>query len=130
MKKIFLICSGVIFWTTLVISQKAPEKVEPVFEDGAAQIVDAFNTPDEWIRHDLWVVTDFDTDGDGEMDRMHVSVTRPLQTETEGLKLPVIYVTSPYFAGVAGNDPGTFWDVRHEIGELPPPHKHPEVQRR
>jgi hypothetical protein len=30
-------------------------------------------------------------------------------------KLPVIYVTSPYFAGVAGNEPGTFWDVRHEI---------------
>lgn len=101
----------------------------PVFKEGEAQIVDAFNDPEEWIRHDLWVETTFDTDGDGKPDRMHVSVTRPEQTETEGLKLPVIYVSSPYFAGTAPFVDGLFWDVRHELGETPPPRIHPEVER-
>jgi X-Pro dipeptidyl-peptidase len=52
---------------------------------------------------------------------MHVSVVRPEQTETEGLRVPVIYETSPYFAGTAGVDLSYFWDVRHEVGEVPPP---------
>ena len=65
------------------------EKIAPIFKDGEAQIVAEFNDPKNWIRHDLWVETSFDTDGDGKLDRMHVDVTRPKQTETEGLKLPV-----------------------------------------
>ncbi|MGB0837259.1 MAG: Xaa-Pro dipeptidyl-peptidase [Flavobacteriaceae bacterium] len=102
----------------------------PVFENGLAQIVEEFKDPSKWIKHDLWVETEFDTDGDGALDRMHVSVIRPEQTETEKLKLPVIYNTSPYFAGVAADTPGAFWDVNHELGETPPPHKHPSVTRR
>ena len=101
----------------------------PVFENGQAQVVEAFKSSSDWIRHDLFVETEFDSDGDGAMDRMHVSVTRPKQTDTEGLKLPVIYVTSPYFAGVAADDPAAFWDVRHNLGETPPEHVHPEVKR-
>ena len=108
----------------------AQEKAVPVFKDGEAQIVPAFENPEDWIRHDLWVETPSNTDGDNLRDRMHVAVTRPKQTETENLRLPVIYVTSPYFAGVAGNEPGIFWDVKHEVGAVPPPHKHPEVTRR
>jgi X-Pro dipeptidyl-peptidase len=30
----------------------------------------------------LWVETEFDSDGDGELDRVHVDVTRPGPTET------------------------------------------------
>jgi X-Pro dipeptidyl-peptidase len=111
--------------------QLCTAQVKPVFKDGEAQIVEAFSNSDEWIIHDLWVETDFNTDGDARKDRMHVSVTRPKQTDTEGLKLPIIYVTSPYFAGVAGNVEGLFWDVNHELGELPATKRvHPEVQRR
>ena len=112
--------------TSTVFAQKAV----PVFKDGEAQIVDAFNDPEQWIRHDLWVETEFDTDGDGKLDRMHVSVTRPPQTETEGLKLPIIYETSPYYAGTAGFVDGLFWNVRHELGAEAPARVHPEVQRR
>ena len=93
------------------------EKALPIFENGAAQIVPAFENPDKWIRHDLWVETEFDTDGDGKLDRMHVAVTRPHQTDTEGLKLPIIYVSSPYFAGTAPFVDGLFWEVKHELGE-------------
>ena len=106
------------------------QKATPVFKDGEAQIVEAFQDNSKWLRHDLWVETEFDTDGDGEADRMHVSVTRPEQTETEGLKLPVIYVTSPYFAGVAGDAPGTMWNVEHELGDIGEERFHPEVKRR
>ena len=108
----------------------AQEKAAPVFKDGEAQIIEAFNTPDQWIRHDLWVETNFDTDGDGKMDRMHVAVTRPFQTDSEGLTLPVIYVTSPYFAGVAPETEGAFWNVNHELGEKVAGIVHPEVTRK
>lgn len=107
------------------------DNAKPIFEGGEAQIVDAFNDSDKWIRHDLWVETSFNTDGDDSLDRMHVSVTRPAQTETEGLKLPIIYVTSPYFAGIAGIVDGLFWDVNHELGEAPKRERiHPNVKAR
>lgn len=96
-------------------AQKAGRSV-PIFENGEAQIVPAFEDPEKWIRHDLWVETEFDTDGDGKLDRMHVAVTRPHQTDSEGLKLPIVYVSSPYFAGVAQFVDGLFWDVKHELG--------------
>ena len=108
----------------------AQEKAAPVFKDGEAQIIEAFNTPDQWIRHDLWVETNFNTDGDGKMDRMHVAVTRPFQTDSEGLTLPIIYVTSPYFAGVAPETEGAFWNVNHELGEKVAGIVHPEVTRK
>lgn len=109
----------------------ADEPAGPIIKDGQAQIVDAFKAPEYWVRQDLWVETEFDTDGDGQLDRVHVAVARPRQTETEGLKVPVIYVSSPYFAGTAGNKPDTFWDVEHEIGAEPPLHRFsPEVKRK
>ncbi|RMG29711.1 MAG: Xaa-Pro dipeptidyl-peptidase, partial [Bacteroidetes bacterium] len=112
-------------------AQEVPSPTLPVFTDGEAQVVPAFADKAQWIQHELWVETEFDTDGDGKADRMHVSVTRPPQTETEGLKLPIIYITSPYFAGTSGFPKGLFWEVRHELGELPAtPRYHPEVKPR
>jgi X-Pro dipeptidyl-peptidase len=111
-------------------AQDKIEKATPIFKDGEAQIVEAFNNPNKWIHHDLWVETEFDTDGDGDLDRMHVSVTRPEQTDTEDLKLPIIYITSPYFAGVAGDVPGIMWDVERELDGKSKERIHPEVKRR
>jgi X-Pro dipeptidyl-peptidase len=91
----------------------------PVFRDGQAQVVPEFQDPALWVRQRLWVETEFDSDMDGKRDRVHVDVTRPGQTEGEGLKVPVIYESSPYFAGTSG--PRQFlWDVKHEIGAEPP----------
>jgi X-Pro dipeptidyl-peptidase len=62
---------------------------------------------------------------------MHVSVTRPRQTESEGLKLPVVYVSSPYFAGTGTTARKYFWDPRHELGATPPKREHvPGVKRK
>lgn len=125
-----LILSFTLLISTVNYAQDATKKAIPVFKDGEAQVVEAFNEPKDWIRHDLWVETEFDTDGDGKPDRMHVAVTRPKQTDTEGLKLPVIYVTSPYFTGVAGDAPGIMWDVERELGDKSKERTHPEVKRR
>jgi X-Pro dipeptidyl-peptidase len=91
----------------------------PVFANGMAQVVPAFADSAQWIRQNLWVETDFDSDRDGRNDRVHVAVTRPRQTETGGLKVPVVYGSSPYYAGVARTF--AFWDVRQELGEPSPP---------
>ena len=77
------------------------DAVGPVFKDGMAQVVPEFKDAKDWIQHDLWVETEFDSDGNGKLDRMHVDVTRPGQTESEGLQVAVIYETSPYFSGIA-----------------------------
>jgi X-Pro dipeptidyl-peptidase len=85
--KLALLLSIIITPLFSTNAQKA-EKTVPIFENGEAQIVTAFEDSEKWIRHDLWVETGFDTDGDGKLDRMHVAVTRPPQTDSEGLKLP------------------------------------------
>jgi X-Pro dipeptidyl-peptidase len=103
---------------------RADEPAVPVFKDGEAQVVQAFSDSDYWIRHDLWVETEFDSDGDEKLDRMHVSVTRPRQTESENLKLPVVYVSSPYFAGTGAQGREFFWNPRQELGADPPERKH------
>ncbi len=102
-----------------VVALSGQAQVKPNFQEGQAQIVEAFSNQEEWIREQLWVQTEFDSDKNGVPDRVHVAVTRQRQTETEGLKVPVIYESSPYFAGT-GNGREILWDVRHEIGAEPP----------
>jgi X-Pro dipeptidyl-peptidase len=100
----------------------------PVFEDGQAQVVAAFSDPSTWIREELWVEAPFDLDDDGRPDRLHVGVIRPMQTETEGLRVPVIYESSPYFSGTSGARE-YLWDVRQELDEPSPPREsQPPVQ--
>jgi X-Pro dipeptidyl-peptidase len=100
---------------------------KPVFKNGQAQVVPAFSTAGDWVRERLWVETEFDSDRDGKRDRVHVDVTRQKQTDTEGLKVPVIYESSPYFAGT-GDGQSILWDVNQEVGAEPPPRvTHPNV---
>lgn len=117
---------------SLLLAQ-GQQKTSPVFEDGQAQIVPAFNESAKWIRHDLFVETEFDSDNDGQLDRMHVSVCRPRQTQTQGLKVPAIYITSPYFAGTSSTDSKFMWNPRHELNQTPPERLDPpaiEFQKR
>ncbi len=108
--------------------QDAKPGALPVFEDGQAQIVDVFADPDTWIREELWVETPFDLDGDGRPDRMHVGIVRQPQTDTQELRVPVIYESSPYFSGTSGARQ-YLWDVRQELGEPSPPRQNqPPVQ--
>ncbi len=117
-----------VFSNTVGAQQDPPPAAAPtvpVFVDGEAQIVPGFRNRNEWIRHDLFVETEFDSDGDGKLDRVHVAVTRPKQTDTEGLKVAVIYNTSPYFAGTGSTAKEHFWNPRQELGDPPPPREDP-----
>lgn len=116
------------FWGSFANAQEdspQEEKSVPYFENGQAQVVEGFKKPSEWIRHELWVETEFDSDGNGKPDRMHVLVCRQKQTDTEGLKVPVVYVTSPYFAGIGSTAPEYMWDPKQELGEEPPRRNEP-----
>lgn len=95
-----------------------PTKAQAIFKNGQAQVVPEFQDKTKWIRQELWVETEFDSDGDGKPDRVHVDVIRPLQTQSEGLKVPVVYASSPYYAG--GMKEQKMWDVKQELGAEPP----------
>jgi X-Pro dipeptidyl-peptidase len=131
------------FWLFTLVSlpaaraQQTSENIpKPVFKDGEAQIVPEYTVEKEWIKEELWVETTFDSDGDGKLDRMHVFVTRPLQTGSKQLKLPVIYMSSPYYGltlwAMMDIFPkkSRFWNVKHEIGANPRPHKHGKLKTR
>jgi X-Pro dipeptidyl-peptidase len=107
-----------------------PGRAAPVFRDGQPQVVPAFADSAAWIREEVWVETGFDSDGDGRPDRVHVAIVRPRQTATEGLKVPVVYESSPYYSGTSG--PRDFlWDVRQEVDGPPPPRaSQPAVEQR
>ncbi|MCF7973201.1 MAG: Xaa-Pro dipeptidyl-peptidase [Phycisphaerae bacterium] len=104
-------------------ASNAAELTCPKIVNGQTQVIPEFKDPDLWIRHDLWVETEFDSDGDGRLDRMHVDVTRPRQTDSHHIKVPVIYESSPYFGGTGSTGREYFWDVRHELGAVPPQRK-------
>lgn len=119
-----------LFSIAFVCSNLFAQQAKPQFLNGEAQIVSAFSNQSDWIKEELWVQTNFDSDANGKLDRMHVFLTRPLQTQTQGLKLPVIYMTSPYFAGTGGDSKSYFWDVHHELGQTPPPHENAVAKRK
>lgn len=104
-------------WPAPAAAQDDPAQVGPVFADGQAQVVPEFQDQHvPWVRQELWVETEFDSDTDGRRDRVHVTLARPGPTE-QGLQVPVVYQTSPYYAGTA---PLEFWDVDHQLGAPPP----------
>ncbi len=93
----------------------AAQVTGPVFIDGQAQPV--FSTvPATWVRQELWVETTIDSDFDGQLDRIHIDVARVQETETIGLKVPVVMEVSPYYGG---DVPVVNWGVDHEIGQPP-----------
>lgn len=120
MRKAFLLATTVLLLSQIQTFAQQEKTVVPVIVNGEAQKIPAFENADNWIHEDLWVETEFDTDGDGKKDRMYVDVTRPSQTESEGLKLPVIYESSPYFQGTASTDAKYNWSVKQELDALPP----------
>jgi predicted acyl esterase len=93
----------------------APAPAVPTFVNGMAQAVFASGTAN-YVNHELWVEINADSDFDGKKDRVHVDVSRPKETDSDGLKVPVIFEDSPYYAGGADV---TNWAVDHEIGAPP-----------
>jgi predicted acyl esterase len=98
------------------VSAPAPEPAVPTFADGLSQAVFSAN-PADWYSGEVWVQAPFDSDKDGKRDRIHADFTAPREVVTDGLKVPVIFEDSPYYAGTASQYSN--WAVDHELG-LPP----------
>ncbi|MBE1490608.1 Xaa-Pro dipeptidyl-peptidase [Plantactinospora soyae] len=64
-----------------------------VVQDGMTQPVFSFA---DAIEERVWVETPLDTDSDGRRDRVVVDISRPRETETRGMRVPVILEHSPY----------------------------------
>src|SRR5919106_1176186 len=62
------------------------EPAVPTFVNGLSQAVFAQDSAN-WVNHELWVETTMDSDFDGRLDRVHVDVSRPM--ETQGAKAVV-----------------------------------------
>ncbi|PJJ63315.1 Xaa-Pro dipeptidyl-peptidase [Compostimonas suwonensis] len=109
-----VLAAGLAF-TAPLAAQAAPAPAVPTFQDGLSQAVFT-KTSSQWIRQEVWVQSEVDSDNDGKDDLVHIDVTRVPETNTDGLKTPVIMEMSPYYAG--GPDVPN-WSVDHEIGEPP-----------
>ena len=97
-------------------SVAAPEPAVPTFVNGQAQAVFS-KDPADWHNGEVWVQGRFDSDHDGELDRIHADFSAPREVLTDGLKVPVVFEDSPYYAGFA---PVYFnWVVDHELGKPP-----------
>jgi predicted acyl esterase len=94
----------------------APQPAQPTFVNGLAQAVFSTN-PADWHSGEVWVQAPFDSDNDGRLDRIHADFSAPGEVLTDGLKVPVIFEDSPYYAGVAPQYSN--WAVDHELG-FPP----------
>jgi X-Pro dipeptidyl-peptidase len=82
--------------TTSTPASAAPEPPGIVVENGVTQPVFDYT---QAIRERLSVETAVDSDNDGRRDRVEVRVIRPAET-ARGLKVPVIFQPSPYYAGL------------------------------
>ena len=88
--------SVAVLATTATPAAAAPEPPAIVVANGVTQPVFDYT---QAIRERLWVQTAVDSDNDGQRDRVEVRVIRPAETE-RGLKVPVIFQPSPYYAGL------------------------------
>ena len=70
-------------------------------------IVDGVSQPQFALRRaiveSIFVETTVDSDRDGKLDRVHLFLSRPRETETLGIKVPVIFEHSPYRFGTDGS---------------------------
>lgn len=70
-----------------------------LIEDGVSQ--PQFSL-DDAIEETVFVETTVDSDLDGELDRVRLRLSRPAETESLGIKVPVIFEHSPYRSGTNG----------------------------
>jgi X-Pro dipeptidyl-peptidase len=99
-----LVALGAILVLTLTSAPAAiaADPPEIVVEDGVTQPVFGY---DDAIRERVWVESDVDSEGDGNLDLVAMDIIRPAASD-EGLKVPVIMDASPYFTTVCRGNEG------------------------
>ena len=89
--------SSVLIGVMIVVAPVVPEGAQDapgiVVEDGMTQPVFAF---EDAVEQRVYVETEVDSNHDGALDRVAIDISRPGETETGDLKVPVIFEHSPY----------------------------------
>jgi X-Pro dipeptidyl-peptidase len=72
------------------------------------------------IEETLFVQTTVDSDNDGELDRVRLQLSRPGETESQGIKVPVVFEHSPYrYNGGDAQNHNVDFDVLPQEGIQP-----------
>jgi X-Pro dipeptidyl-peptidase len=88
----------------------AQERTPPPWltvQDGVTQ--PAFSFPDA-IEETVFVESEVDSDGDGQLDRVRIRISRPREADMQGYQVPVVFEHSPY-RGNLGSLPNHDVDV-------------------
>jgi X-Pro dipeptidyl-peptidase len=88
--------SSALLLMALLTPAAAADTTDPpgiVVENGMTQPVFSFA---DAIEERVYVETEVDSDHDGNLDRVAIDISRPRETETAGLEVPVIFEHSPY----------------------------------
>ena len=95
-----------------------PAPAVPTFVNGLAQNVFSAASAD-WISGEVWVESDFDTDGDGKLDRLHADYTLPKETLDRRPEGPGHLRGQPVLRRHRRRTTRN-WGVDHELGAQPP----------
>jgi len=91
---------------TLAPADAAPRRSDRPTPPPWLQVEDGMTQPqfdlEEAVEETLWVQTRVDSDLDGRDDRVRLQLSRPAETETDGIKVPVIFEHSPYRSNIGG----------------------------
>ena len=103
-------CGLVVAALAAAVAPAAAQAAPPPWlhvEDGVTQPVFSL---DDAIEETLFVETTVDSDQDGRRDRVRIHISRPGETETKGIDVPVVFEHSPYRGefGDAENHPVDF----------------------
>jgi X-Pro dipeptidyl-peptidase len=84
-------------------------------QDGVTQPVFPFENA---IEETVFVESEVDSDGDGVRDRIRIQISRPGETESQGIKVPVVFEHSPYRGDTGGlpNHPVDVDEMPQESG--------------
>ncbi|QBR91006.1 Xaa-Pro dipeptidyl-peptidase [Nocardioides euryhalodurans] len=101
-----LVLTSALALVALTPAEAAPRRSDRPAPPPWLQVEDGMTQPQfdlaEAVEETLWVQTTVDSDLDGRNDRVRIRLSRPAETETEGIEVPVIFEHSPYRSNTGG----------------------------
>jgi X-Pro dipeptidyl-peptidase len=95
--RLVLGAAATLAWLALPAAPAPAEQRTPPpwlnVQDGVTQPVFPFANAIEEV---VFVESEVDSDGDGVRDRVRIRISRPGETESQGIKVPVVFEHSPY----------------------------------
>jgi X-Pro dipeptidyl-peptidase len=94
-----LACGAVAVLAVLALSAApvaAEQRTPPPWLDVQDGVTQPVFSPENAIEEVVFVESQVDSDGDGVRDRVRIRISRPGETESQGIEVPVVFEHSPY----------------------------------